>query len=149
MCGICVQQGLGVVVNDENCECGALTIPHIHYNKEMGMREFETGATRDSEDGKFDYEGFLSPIVLERFGEYMHEHRKQADGKLRDSDNWQKGIPQEAYMKSMFRHFMDVWFFHRDINPGSKGTVEDALCALFFNVQGYLHEELKLNGRMD
>lgn len=107
------------------------------------MREFESGATRDSEDGKHDYEGFLSPLVLERFAEYMTEHRKQADGKLRDSDNWQKGIPLDAYMKSAWRHFFDWWTAHR--HPLDKGDMyqEDAMCALLFNLQGYLHEVLK------
>jgi len=107
----------------------------------MAIRQFKTGATRDTEEGKYDFEGFLSPLVLERFGEYMHKHRKQADGKLRDSDNWQKGIPQDAYIKSGFRHFMDWWKEHRGY--GSREGLEDALCALLFNVQGYLHEHLK------
>lgn len=105
------------------------------------MREFETGAIRDTDEGKVDYEGFLSPLVLKRFGEYMNKHRVQTDGKLRDSDNWQKGIPLNVYMKSMYRHFIDVWQNHR------KGVLrdvqEEALCALLFNVMGYLHELLK------
>lgn len=104
------------------------------------MRNFATGATRDSDEEKYDYEGFLSPIVLERFAVYMHKHRKQADSKLRASDNWQKGIPKDAYMKSMFRHFMEVWKAHR----GHKNIdLEEALCALMFNVMGYLFEVLK------
>jgi hypothetical protein len=105
------------------------------------MRQFTTGATRDSDTDKYDYEGFLSPLVLERYGEYMHKHRKQADGKLRDSDNWQKGIPKDAYMKSGWRHFMDWWKEHRKI--ASREGLEDALCALLFNVMGYLHETIK------
>lgn len=106
------------------------------------MREFATGATRDTDQDKYDYEGFLSPAVLTRFAEYMHHHRKQADGNLRDSDNWQKGIPKDAYMKSAFRHFIDLWTLHR--GGKSEGvTLEDTLCALLFNIQGYLHEELK------
>lgn len=105
------------------------------------MRQFETGATRDSDIAKFDYEGFLSPLVLERFGAYMHKHRIQVDGSLRDSDNWQKGIPLDAYLKSGWRHFHDWWMQHRG-QPG-KDTLEDSLCALLFNVQGYLHETLK------
>ena len=106
------------------------------------MREFETGATRDDEDGKLDYEGFLSPLVLRRYAEYMHGHRKQADGAFRDSDNWQKGIPQEVYMKSCWRHFMAWWSVHRA--GGRKGRLlEDILCAVLFNVMGYLHEMLK------
>lgn len=105
------------------------------------MRKFETGATRNVDTNKFDYEGFISPNVLQRFAEYMHVNRLQSDGTLRDSDNWQKGIPQDEYMKSMFRHFMTLWLAHRG-NPTDE-DIETSLCALFFNVQGYLHEELK------
>ena len=54
------------------------------------MRTFDTGATRDSDNDKLDYEGFLSPLVLRRYAEYLHKHRKQSDGKIRTSDNWQK-----------------------------------------------------------
>lgn len=102
------------------------------------MRYFSSGATRDNEDGKLDYEGFLSPIVLKSFAEYMSRHRKQKDGKLRSSDNWQKGIPKDAYAKSLLRHTMDFWLFHR----GQKGreTTEDALCGIMFNAMGYLFE---------
>lgn len=107
------------------------------------MREFETGATRDGDVNKFDYEGFLSPLVIERFGAYMHKHRQQADGKLRDSDNWQRGIPLDAYMKSAWRHFVEWWFGHRNGVDGHRDMIEEALCALMFNVMGYLHEVLK------
>ena len=105
------------------------------------IREFDTGATRDTDVGKNDYEGFLSPLVIKRFGDYMTKHRKQADGKLRDSDNWQKGIPKNAYIKSAWRHFLDWWMEHRGL-PSREG-IEDALCALMFNIMGYLHEHLK------
>ncbi len=105
------------------------------------MRQFETGATRDADVDKYDYEGFLSPLVLERYAQYMHKHRVQADGRMRDSDNWQRGIPRDAYMKSGFRHFMDWWRAHRGL-PAREG-MEEALCALLFNVQGYLHEHLR------
>ena len=105
------------------------------------MRVFKTGATRDTDDRKCDYEGFLSPLVIERFGEYMNKHREQSDGKPRGSDNWQKGIPKDVYMKSAWRHFMDWWKEHRKIK--SKEGVEDAICAVIFNAQGYLHELLK------
>lgn len=107
------------------------------------MRTFETGATRDACEDKYDYEGFLSPWVLERFAEYMHKHRKQADGKLRDSDNWQKGIPRKEYIKSLFRHFMDLWQYHRCHDDRIwQEKLEDTLCAILFNTQGYLHRLL-------
>lgn len=105
------------------------------------MRKFKTGATRDTDLGKLDFEGFLSPLVLERFAQYLHKHRKQADGKLRDSDNWQKGIPKEVYIKSAFRHFMDFWKEHRGIK--TEIGIEDAICATLFNCMGYLHEYLR------
>lgn len=102
------------------------------------MRQFETGATRDSDENKLDFEGFLSPLVIERYAEYMHSHRIQADGKLRDSDNWQLGITISAYMKSMWRHFFAVWKGHR-----TSEIPEEELCALLFNVNGLLLEVLK------
>lgn len=109
------------------------------------MREFETGATRDSDKNKPDYEAFLSPLVIERFGQYMMKHQVQADGQIRSGDNWQKGIPKDAYMKSGWRHFFDWWKEHRGL--GSREGLEDALCAILFNVQGYLHEHLKNKNR--
>ena len=107
------------------------------------MRKFETGATRDTDENKHDPEGFNNPLVELRFCEYMTKHRVQADGNLRDSDNWQKGIPLTAYMKSMYRHMMDVWLHHRGLGYKSKEPLEEALCALRFNVDGYLLEVLK------
>lgn len=105
------------------------------------MREFETGATRDSEDGKLDFEACLSPFALERFAEYMRKQRHTANG-LRADDNWQKGIPPEAYMKSMWRHFHEAWKLHR-AGIIDQRQMEDALCGVLFNAQGYLHELLR------
>jgi len=110
-------------------------------NKKGKVRKFNTGATRDTDEGKNDYEGFLSPIVLKEFGNYMTKHRIQSDGSLRDSDNWQKGIPREAYIKSAFRHFHDLWMEHRGYK--SREGMKDALMGLLFNIMGYTHEYLK------
>ena len=107
------------------------------------MRQFETGATRDSDETKFDYDGFLSPAVIEAFGQYMHNHRKQSDGRLRDSDNWQKGIPQSVYRKSLWRHFWEVWSLHRANKKGPQ--LMEALMAMLFNIQGLAHELIKEN----
>ena len=107
----------------------------------MSVQVFTSGATRDSDESKYDYEGFLSPLVLERFGEYMHRHRLQTDGTTRSSDNWQKGIPKTKYMKSLVRHALDAWSWHR--GHKSLPIMEDALCAIIFNAQGYLHEMLR------
>lgn len=123
-------------------ECKIKETNTLEASEEVGkIRTFGTGATRDTDDDKPDYEGFLSPLVITRYGVYMTKHRRQKDGSLRDSDNWQKGIPLNVYMKSGFRHFMDVWKEHRGIK--TQDGIEESLCALLFNVSGYLHEHLK------
>src|ERR1035437_10670780 len=112
------------------------------------MRGFESGATRDTAEGKIDYEGCLSPLVLEAFGEYMLDCSICSDGTKRPSDNWQKGIPLLEYVRSLLRHTFDVWKIHRgyavkDRITGKSITMKHALCAVMFNVMGYLHEYLK------
>ena len=113
------------------------------------MRTFKTGATRDVDNGKLDFDGFFSPLVLERFAQFMHKHRIQEDGKLRDSDNWQKGIPREQYMKSAWRHFMEWWTAHRGWRPATADQLEEMICALLFNSMGYLHEQLAVRHLSD
>lgn len=109
------------------------------------IRQFESGATRDTDDGKLDYEGFLSPLALERYARYMHRHRVQADGRLRDSDNWTKGIPIPQYMKSLWRHHIEAWKAHRGYP--AKEALQDSLCGILFNTFGALHELLKLENK--
>ena len=107
------------------------------------MRNYTTGATRSELGGKLQYEGYLSPLVLQRYAEYMETHQEQEDGTRRAPDNWQRGIPKGDYMDSMWRHFMDVWLYHRGHDEfATYETLEDALCALLFNVMGYMHENL-------
>lgn len=108
------------------------------------IRKFETGATRDTDQNKLDYEGFLSPIVLERFGQYMHKHRFQADGHVRASDNWQHHFGADHFsvcMKSLWRHFMDLWMEHRGFK--SREGIEDALMGIIFNTMAYADKYLK------
>jgi len=105
------------------------------------VREFDTGATRDTAEGKLDPEGFTHPMVMKQFYKYMNMNRLQSDGSLRDSDNWQKGIPVDAYMKSLKRHSDDVWLEHRGFK--TKAGIIAALCGIMFNSMGYLLEELK------
>lgn len=111
------------------------------------MRNFESGATRDNDTGKLDYEGFLSPLVLKRYAEYLNKHRTQSDGKLRDSDNWQGLFGEKHFdvcMKSALRHFVDWWMEHRE-GSGSETGIEEAICAVMFNAQAYLFKILKDN----
>lgn len=108
------------------------------------VRKFETGASRDSDDGKLKIEGFLDPLVDKRYSEYMHGHRKMTDGSLRSGDNWQKGIPLSAYGDSMVRHVLD-FRLHFDGYPNEAVDldIESVLCAIIFNARGYLFEILK------
>ena len=95
---------------------------------------FDTGATRSAETA-FDPEGFISPAVLAEYSRYMAEHRVQADGELRSSDNWQKGMPTSRAWRSLSRHFLDAWLIHRGYPPVSPDcmTLRGALCGILFN----------------
>ncbi len=105
-------------------------------------RTFETGATRDTDEGKFDYEAFNAPIVERTYASYMHDNRKQVDGQLRDGDNWQNGMPRRQYMKSLIRHVFDLWYLWRNAPSDTKAIVT-LLCAIRFNVNGLLFEILR------
>ncbi len=114
----------------------------IKLTKEQ-VRQFSSGATRDSDSGKLDFEGFLSPIVLVRYAEYMHKCRRLENGELRSSDNWTKGIPKKQYAKSLIRHMMDIWLISRGFSDSAVvKDIEEALCAVLFNAMGLLFEIL-------
>ena len=72
------------------------------------IRKFENGATRDTTNGKFEYFGFRHPLVEQSFARYMHNHRTQSDGSLRDSNNWWKGWDTNVSLQSMIRHMEDL-----------------------------------------
>ena len=112
---------------------------------ENKMRSFAGGATRSDDKDRLDYEGFLSPIVLQRYAKYLHKNRKQADGTYRASDNWQRGIPIGEYMKSKWRHFMATWLVFRTSTNllVDADFLEESLCAELFNTMGMLYEILK------
>ncbi len=112
------------------------------------MREFEGGATRDNDDGKYDFNGFESPLVRHAFAEYMHAHRTQADGVVRDSDNWKSGMGLDVYMKSFVRHAFTVEALHEGYVLTTRAghppedDIQQAILATIFNLNGYLHEYL-------
>jgi hypothetical protein len=120
------------------------------------LKQFATGATRSADSGKNDYDGFLSFIAIEEFGDYMTRHQIQPDGAKRESDNWQKGIPIASYVKSLLRHVLELWGLQRGYisrrlqleYPGKDICFlkRETACACFFNIQGFLHEFV-LQGR--
>jgi len=105
------------------------------------MRTFPSGAMRGSSMDKIDPEGALSPLVLEAYCEFIRKHRPDG-GNMRTDDNWQLGIPNDSYMKSLLRHVIAAWKAHRGWK--TKESLKDSLCATMFNTQGMLHEILKI-----
>lgn len=109
------------------------------------MREFISGAIRDTSEGKLSYVKGLSPIVLRRYLQYLDEHRTQSDGNRRTFDNWKRGIAKDVYLDSGGRHFLDLWLlcdgYAAEDNHGPV-TIQNALCAIMFNTMGMLHELL-------
>jgi hypothetical protein len=105
------------------------------------MVEYQTGATR-SADNPYDPEGFLDPKALQIFCEYMEKHCLQKDGKLRDSDNWQKGMEEKRVYRSLIRHTFDAWLIRRGYPPKSVDCtgLNEALCAIIFNAMVLLKQ---------
>ena len=115
-------------------------------NNKSKIRTFDTGATRDTIDGKLDYVKALCPLVLRRYVQYLDKHRLQPDGSMRDFNNWKKGIPQETYHSSKGRHFFASWLLEEGYEVlDNHGPVdeEDALCGELFNTMGKLREILR------
>lgn len=110
----------------------------------MKIRQFDTGANRDTSEGKLEYARFLSPIVLERFAKYMDKHRTLSDGSLREPDNWKQLFGdnhEQVCLDSLMRHTMDLWLEHDGYK--SREGKEEALCAIMFNSMAYLYKMLK------
>ena len=106
-------------------------------------RQFETGATRDGNKYKPNYIGFLDPHVLQAFGAYMLKHQCLDTPDERPSDNWKQGIPQQAYIESLARHFLELWLLHED-PEADVVELEETLCAIMFNTMGYLREHIRI-----
>jgi len=117
--------------------------PTIPGNTSSPMREFPTGATRSSDAGKPSYLKYISHPVWVRYGEYMLEHETQADGKIREAGNWQKGMPPREALESLARHMTDTWGHLDGTQELFAEEYEDALCAIIFNAVVMLHEQLK------
>ncbi|MDA3802366.1 MAG: hypothetical protein PF488_00505 [Patescibacteria group bacterium] len=76
------------------------------------MRNFKTGAVRDTSNNKISYYGFRHPLVEHSYGKYMLRHREQADGKLRSPNNWWGGWSEDTSIDSLARHVADLECLH-------------------------------------
>jgi hypothetical protein len=102
---------------------------------------YDSGATRDSRENKPVFTQFLSHEVMRSFGAYMHANRTQADGVVRSGDNWKKGMPEQDYLDSLFRHFIDAW---EAFEGGDRSKLEESLNGVLFNAMGLQYENLKV-----
>ena len=116
------------------------------------LRTFASGAARDTDKGKLDYEGFLAAITKKRFAEYMHKNRnvgqcEQFPNGFRPSDNWQLGLDPKETLKSLIRHVEDVHLIIDGWPEEARESLQDALCAIIFNAQALLLDDLKQTRR--
>jgi hypothetical protein len=110
----------------------------------MKNRQWETGANRNTNEGKLEFARFLSPLVLKRYCEYMDKHRLLENGDYREPDNWKNLFGEnhdQVCIDSLARHFLDLWV----ATEGGKGREDrqDTLCAIMFNAMAILYKELK------
>jgi len=111
----------------------------------MKNRTFDTGANRNSDEGKHDIEGFNNPMVDEIFNSYMYKHSKLEDGTIRQGDNWQKGIPHEELLKSLLRHTQAVMLYMRGYE--TEESIQDSLCGVRFNTSALMLHYVNLPSR--
>lgn len=100
---------------------------------------FDTGAIRDSQDGKVDFIETVSWTAFNRFARYM-TGKKVKYG----SGNFKKGIPVSSYEQSLLRHVHK--YLVNKHEGGNEEVNEDHLAAIVFNVFGIMHEEERLAG---
>ncbi len=110
------------------------------------LRKSDTGAIRNSDVDKINYQGALSPLVLESYGQYIQKHSLLPDGTRRNNKNWQKlfGTPKEhrqVCIESAWRHFIDLLKEHDGYD--SQDGIDEALGGLMFNIQAYWFSLLK------
>ena len=104
------------------------------------VRQFKTGATRSADDGKLDYARFNDPMVEKIYAMYLHKHRLQPDGKMREPDNWKMGIESSVYLSSLMRHVHDIWLHMHQYSNEAEEDLQDSLCGAMFNIKGLVYE---------
>jgi hypothetical protein len=95
--------------------------------KDSGERQdFETGAVRDSQEGK----GLYDCLPFEAIRRLAVQLEKGAH--KYNKNNWRKGMPLSRFLSSALRHLMKYADGHRD---------EDHLAAALFNVAALIETE--------
>jgi len=104
------------------------------------MRQHPKGATRSNDEGKIDY-AHISALADRVWCEYMHEHRIQEDGKLREPDNYKKGMPLKWNIKSFRGHFKDFELLlegHKVTENGKEKDLFESILGMEFNLKGMI-----------
>lgn len=98
------------------------------------MRTFKTGAVRDDETDKIDFVEPISWTAFARYAKYMTiKKAKYGQG------NFKKGMPIDAYERSLLRHVHK--YLVNKYEKGNEEKGEDHLSAIIFNTFGIMHEE--------
>jgi hypothetical protein len=107
-------------------------------------RAFSTGATRNNDTTRIDWVKMLSLPAMFEYARYMRRHQKQADGSMREFDNWKGsdgagGFPLDEVVESLVRHVLDLAALDRGIEPMRECELKETCCAIIFNAMAYLH----------
>lgn len=118
------------------------------------MTQYESGATRSSNEGRPNYMGYIGWKAIRRFGDYMLRHEVQADGTRRKAGNWKLGMSIQRYLESFGRHMVDWGLLEENPETALLGKLgcsithleemQEVACALIFNLQGFLQETEKV-----
>ena len=87
-------------------------------------RVFDTGAVRDSNDGKIRPD-LISPYMLKSLGKVLAEGAKHYGER-----NWEKGMSNECLKESLSRHYVSLMAGEDDEDHASK---------LIFNAMALIH----------
>lgn len=105
---------------------GDVSISETPREITVAKRKFESGAVRDSNEGK-SRPDLISPYFTERLGFRLAEGAKKYAER-----NWEKGIPDAAFLESLERHLVAYKMGKTD---------EDHAAAIAFNIMGIIHNE--------
>lgn len=106
--------------------------------KDSGERlDFASGMTRDTSEGKTDYELIFNGPMVTRWAEHLTKGAVKYPDPEVGKANWMRaeGLAEKVrFRKSAVRHFMQWLRGDRD---------EDHAAAIFFNINGFEHVRSK------
>src|SRR5210317_1641229 len=99
--------------------------------KQKNNREFETGAQRDTGDGKLR----MSLLPQEELKRVM---KRYLDGAEKyGENNWMKGMPLSVYYDCAHRHLEAWWRGNWDDEDHAAAVVWKMLCAMYTEIKAH------------